>query len=88
VKRAEKRSCLLFKNSSYLYGFFITQWWKLPQKFMSHLCSFLSITAGHFTLEFPSLYETEDVSYNKYFVGNIENLTKKGPDFRSGILKN
>jgi hypothetical protein len=50
----------LFKNSSYLYGFSIIQWWKLPQKFMSYLCSFLSITAGHFTLEFPSLYETED----------------------------
>jgi hypothetical protein len=32
----------------------------MPQKFMSHPCSFLSITAGYFTLEFPSLYETED----------------------------
>jgi hypothetical protein len=29
---------------------------------MSHPCSFLSITAGYFTLEFPSLYETEDWS--------------------------
>jgi hypothetical protein len=29
---------------------------------MSHPCSFLSITAGYFTLEFPSLYETEDRS--------------------------
>jgi hypothetical protein len=27
---------------------------------MSHLFSFLSITAGHLALEFPRLYETED----------------------------
>jgi hypothetical protein len=43
---------------------------------MSHPSSFLSITAGYFTLEFPSLYETEDrfhstktgedVYFNKY----------------------
>jgi hypothetical protein len=32
----------------------------MPQKFMSHPCSFFRITAGYFTLEFPSLYETED----------------------------
>jgi hypothetical protein len=32
----------------------IGQWWKLPQKFMSHPCSFLSITAGYFTLEFQA----------------------------------
>jgi hypothetical protein len=33
---------------------------------MSHPCSFLSITAGYFTLEFPSLYETEDSCDSKY----------------------
>jgi hypothetical protein len=31
-----------------------TQWWKLPQKFMSHPCSFLSITAGYFPYSFQA----------------------------------
>jgi hypothetical protein len=44
---------------------------------MSHLCSFLSITAGHFTLEFPSLYETEDWNFHREFSDYKKIKTKK-----------
>jgi hypothetical protein len=48
------QSCSQGQSTHNVAASVTTQWWKLPQKFMSHPCSFLRITTGYFTLEFQA----------------------------------
>jgi hypothetical protein len=60
------QSCSQGQSTNIVAASITTQRWKLPQKFMSHPCSFLRITEGHFTLEFQAFIRLTSSCYMEF----------------------